>query len=209
MFAGKSEHALHCGKCAFRIGFFSKAFLMRDSGLAQRDCDAKSVRAFPALNIGSSAYGFWHSTYSCSMHEKSRDAEGIKGGTMLKSALFMGAITLLGATLPAISTPKYRQQRDAQRSLNLVGQIMDSRCAIDGSHEKMMGQNGTKNAKECTLQCAKTGGSFVLFDPETKTVYQLDDQQKPVRFAGQRVRISGMYDEPSKTMHIESIESAD
>jgi hypothetical protein len=93
--------------------------------------------------------------------------------------------------------------------LNLVGEIMDSRCAIDGSHEKMMRQNGLKNAKDCTLECAKSGGSFVLFDPATKTVYQLDDQQRPEPFAGQRVRISGTYDEPSKTMHIESIQSAE
>jgi hypothetical protein len=73
----------------------------------------------------------------------------------------------------------------------------------------MMRQNGLKNAKDCTLQCARSGGSFVLFDPETKTVYQLDDQQKPEPFAGQRVRVSGTYDENSKTMHIESIQSAE
>jgi len=72
-----------------------------------------------------------------------------------------------------------------------------------------MRQNGLKSAKDCTLQCARSGGSFVLFDPETKTVYQLDDQQKPEPFAGQRVRVSGTYDEPSKTMHIESIQSAE
>jgi hypothetical protein len=127
---------------------------------------------------------------------------------MLKASLAVAAITLLVATVPAISPKKY-QQSDAQRSLNLVGQIMDSRCAIDGSHDKMMRQMGAKNAKECTMQCAKGGGSFVLFDPETKTVYQLDDQGKPEGFAGQRVRVSGTYDEASKTMHIESIQAAD
>lgn len=127
---------------------------------------------------------------------------------MVKASLMLAAITLLGAAVPAIS-PKRIQQSDAQRSLNLVGQIMDSRCAIEGSHDKMMAQNGTKNSKECTLECAKSGGSFVLFDPETKTVYQLDDQRKPAGFAGQRVRVSGTYDEPSKTMHIESIQAAD
>lgn len=120
----------------------------------------------------------------------------------------VATITLLAVTLPAL-TAKRAQQGDSQRNLNLVGEIMDSRCAIDGSHDKMMRENGTKNAKDCTLACAKSRGSFVLIDPETKTVYQLDDQQKPVRFAGQRVRISGTYDEPSKTMHIESIESAE
>jgi Protein of unknown function (DUF5818) len=131
---------------------------------------------------------------------------------MLRPSRMMAvaAIALLGATLPAVTTSKYPQHgTESQRTLNLVGQIMDSRCAIDGTHEKMMRQNGTKNAKDCTLQCAKTGGSFVLIDPETKSVYQLDDQQKPERFAGQRVRISGSYDEPSKTMHIQSIESAE
>jgi hypothetical protein len=119
------------------------------------------------------------------------------------------ALGLLGATLPALSVLKSPQGKDVQQSLNLVGEIMDSRCAIDGSHDRIMKQNGTKNAKDCTLQCAKTGGSFVLIDPETKSVYQLDDQQKPVPFAGQRVRISGTYDERSKTMHIESIQSAE
>ena len=127
---------------------------------------------------------------------------------MIKASWAVAAIAVLGALVPAISSKK-PQQSDVRKSLNLVGQIMDSRCAIDGSHDKMMRQNGMKNAKECTLQCAKSGGSFVLVDPETKTVYQLDDQQKPEGFAGQRVRVSGTYDEPSKTMHIESIQAAD
>ena len=124
------------------------------------------------------------------------------------SGMAVAAIAFLGAILPAVTSAKHAQATES-RTLNLVGEIMDSRCAIDGSHEKMMRQNGMKNARDCTLQCAKTGGSFVLIDPETKTVYQLDDQQKPERFAGQRVRVSGTYDEPSKTMHIESIQSAE
>lgn len=128
---------------------------------------------------------------------------------MIKPGIAMAAITILAASFPPISVAGHEQVPDAQRSLNLVGGIMDSRCAIEGSHEKMMRQNGLKNSKDCTLQCAKSGGSFVLIDPETKTVYQLDNQQKPEPFAGQRVRISGTYDEPSKTMHIESIESAE
>lgn len=128
---------------------------------------------------------------------------------MIKAGIPMAAITILAASFPAISVARQQQAPDSQRSLILVGEIMDSRCAIDGSHEKMMRRNGLKNAKDCTLECAKTGGSFVLIDPDTKTVYQLDNQQKPEPFAGQRVRVSGRYDEPSKTMHIESIESAE
>src|ERR1700730_9853760 len=127
-------------------------------------------------------------------------ANGNPGGTMLKPGMVMAAITLLGAALPAIPTSRHAQGSNNQRSLNLVGQIMDSRCAIDGSHDKMMRQNGTKDAKECTLQCAKSGGSFVLIDPDTQTVYQLDDQQKPAKFAGQRARGSGTYEQSSKNI---------
>ena len=105
----------------------------------------------------------------------------------LSEAVAVATMMLLGATLPAVTTSRRLQGADSQRTLNLVGEIMDSRCAIDGLHDKMMRENGTKNAKDCTLQCAKTGGSFVLIDPETKSVYQLDDQQKPARFAGQRL----------------------
>jgi len=129
-------------------------------------------------------------------------------GKMQNSRKLVTAVILLGATVPALPIAVHPKQANDGRSLNLVGEIMDSRCAIDGSHDKMMQENGTKTAKDCTLQCAKSGGSYVLFDPETKSVYQLDDQQKPERFAGQRVRVSGTYDEPSKTMHVESIDSA-
>jgi len=114
-------------------------------------------------------------------------------------ALFIAATSR--AALKADLSPA----SEAQRSLNLVGEIMDSKCAIEGSHEKMMKTTGAKNARECTLACAKSGASYVLYDPDTKTVYQLDDQQKPRDFAGQRVIVSGDYDESSKTIHVQTI----
>jgi hypothetical protein len=128
---------------------------------------------------------------------------------MFRAGMAMAAIALLGASLPPRCAPKHPQGAATQQSVNLVGEIMDSRCAIDGSHDKMMRQNGTKNLRDCTLQCAKNGGSFVLIDPETQIVYQLDDQQKPAKFAGQLLRVSGTYEQSSKTMHVESIQSAD
>lgn len=127
---------------------------------------------------------------------------------MRKEGLLIAAVITL-TTLSAVrSNPKAVQGSGSQRTLNLVGEIMDSRCAINGSHDQMMSETRAKNAKECTLACAQNGGSFVLYDPDTKTVYQLDDQQKPANFAGQRVRVSGTYDEASKTMHVQSIEAA-
>jgi len=86
-----------------------------------------------------------------------------------------------------------------------VGQIMDSKCATVGSHDPTMKNLGAKDARDCTLRCAKDG-SFVLYNPETKTVYQLNDQEKPVRFAGQNVKISGSYETSSQTIVIVSID---
>jgi hypothetical protein len=88
-----------------------------------------------------------------------------------------------------------------------VGQIMDSKCSTVGSHEPMMKKLGAKDARDCTLRCAKDG-SFVLYDSDTKMVYQLNDQEKPVRYAGQKVKISGTYDKWTQTIDIDSIDAA-
>jgi len=123
---------------------------------------------------------------------------------MLKKVMLIAEITLAGVAFPAVSISKCshtfeRSQRpDAQQSLNLVGEIMDSRCAIDGSHEKMMRQNGLKNAKDCTLECAKSGGSFVLFDPETKTVYQLTISRNRSRSLGNAFAFPGHTTSPRR-----------
>jgi hypothetical protein len=99
------------------------------------------------------------------------------------------------------------QDADSHTIATFSGQIMDSKCATVGSHEAMIKKLGAKDARDCTLRCAKDG-SFVLYDSDSKTVYQLNDQEKPVRFAGQKVKISGAYDKWSQTIEIESIELA-
>jgi hypothetical protein len=93
-----------------------------------------------------------------------------------------------------------------QESRTFEGEIMDSACASMGSHQAMMQKEGSKDAKECTEKCVQAGSAYVLYDSATKTVYQLDDQQKPKQFAGQKVRITGTYDQNSKTIHVTNIE---
>jgi hypothetical protein len=88
------------------------------------------------------------------------------------------------------------------------GEIMDSQCAALGDHSVMMGSSGIKTVKACTLACAKAGGTFVLYDAGTKTIYQLDDQKKPEPFAGEKVTVSGTYDASTHTIHVENIEAA-
>lgn len=91
---------------------------------------------------------------------------------------------------------------------SLSGEIMDAPCAQMGSHEQMMKSENAKNARECTLACAKTQGDLVLYDAANKQVYKLDDQAKARRFAGQKVTVTGDYDDSQKTIHVQSIASA-
>jgi hypothetical protein len=38
-----------------------------------------------------------------------------------------------------------------------------------------------------------------------KTIYELDDQQKPARFAGQKVKVTGTYDKATQTIHVSDV----
>ena len=97
----------------------------------------------------------------------------------------------------------------APKGSTFTGEIMDSQCAMMGSHDpggyKM---TNTNNPKDCTLACVKAGGKFVLYDAAKKATYMLDDQEKPKEFAGQKVKVTGTYDQATKTIHVESIEAA-
>ena len=86
------------------------------------------------------------------------------------------------------------------KSKSFTGEIMDSNCAKAGAHNPAMG-----GAKECTLGCVKGGAKFVLYNPTTKAIYQLDDQKKPEEFAGEKVKVTGTYDAKTKTIHVADI----
>jgi hypothetical protein len=105
-----------------------------------------------------------------------------------------GLLLLAGMTLAAPADQTY------------TGAIMDSGCAAMAAHQGMgMEQGNFKADKQCTLDCVKAGAKFVLYDPVTKTVYQLDDQKKPERYAGENVKITGTYDATMTTIHVKSI----
>jgi hypothetical protein len=94
----------------------------------------------------------------------------------------------------------------AQKNQTYTGEIMDSACAKMGSHDAMMKSHpNMKTAKGCTLGCVKAGSQYALYDASTKTVYQLDDQNKLERFAGQEVTVTGNLDTASNTIHIANI----
>ncbi len=88
------------------------------------------------------------------------------------------------------------------------GEIWDNLCAKEGSHAAMMKKAGVNTTAKCTIGCAMTRGKYVLYDPGTKEVYQLDDQKRPLEFAGKAVEVKGILDPASSTIHVASIELA-
>ncbi len=91
----------------------------------------------------------------------------------------------------------------AQSNKTFTGTITDSECGSAG-HARM--QMGPTDA-ECTRACIDAhGASYVLL--VGKTVYTLSDQTAPAQFAGQRVTVTGMLDEKTKTIRVASIAAA-
>jgi hypothetical protein len=88
------------------------------------------------------------------------------------------------------------------------GEIMDSLCAKDGTHEKMMDEMKSmgRDKNTCATKCAQLGAKYVLFDADKKTIYVLDDQDKAEAFAGQRVRVLGTL--AKNKIKVENIEAA-
>lgn len=92
-----------------------------------------------------------------------------------------------------------------EKSGTYTGEIMDKPCAQMQSHANMMKEEGAKDARECTLKCVKNGAPLVLFDPDTKKVYSIDNPKKAQQYAGQRVKIAGTYDDDAQVLHVKSI----
>ena len=63
-------------------------------------------------------------------------------------------------------------------------------------------------APVCQKACAVMGAKYVLYDSSTKTVYQLDDQKKPVAFAGDQVKVTGTLNTDTNTIHVISVHKA-
>jgi hypothetical protein len=95
----------------------------------------------------------------------------------------------------------------AQEQQAFTGEIMDSQCAMMGNHEKMVQKEriAADDKKQCTLGCVRMGGKFVLFNAAQKSVYQLDDQEKPEQFAGATVTVTGRLDRTNNTIHVADI----
>ena len=91
----------------------------------------------------------------------------------------------------------------AQSTQRFTGTITDSMCPA-GDHSQM--RMGPTSA-ECTIGCNDGHGApYVLYDG--KDAYTLSDQETPSKFAGQKVRVTGMLDARTKTIKVDSITAA-
>ena len=91
------------------------------------------------------------------------------------------------------------------KTATFTGEIMDKMCAQMNSHDNMMKSEGANNAKDCTLKCARDGGSFALYDSASKKVYSLEDTKQVREYAGQRVEVTGTFDDDADVLHVKSI----
>lgn len=83
-----------------------------------------------------------------------------------------------------------------------TGVITDNMCD-NADHKSMkMGSDA-----KCVLECVKgMHGKYVLFDG--KTAYTLSDQKTPEKFAARKVTVTGVLDESTKTIKVDSIAAA-
>jgi hypothetical protein len=88
-----------------------------------------------------------------------------------------------------------------------AGVISDGQCALKGSHKEIMQKARVNTAANCVKGCARRYG-YVLYDPATKKIYKLNDQERPAELAGKRVKIKGALNRETQTIFVSSIEPA-
>ena len=119
---------------------------------------------------------------------------------------------VLGVAAGTLLMPGFASAKDK----TFTGEIMDSQCAKNSSHAMMLKKEGMGDKdpndpmvkQMCTKNWVKMGGKYVLYDAAKKTVYELDDQQKPEALAGQKVNVTGTLDSATKTIHVTDIKPA-
>ena len=101
----------------------------------------------------------------------------------------------------------------AQDAATFRGEVSDSQCAFNvhsltKSHAEMLkaksGAAGHTPAT-CSIYCIeRLGGKFVLV--AGKNVYHLDNQELPRKFVGEKVKLHGVLDAKTDTIHVVDLE---
>jgi hypothetical protein len=105
------------------------------------------------------------------------------------------------------STKEKAPARAAAPIRTFVGVITDGQCAVKGSHKEIMKKAKVNTSANCVKGCARRYG-YVLYDPVTKKVYKLSDQERPAELAAKKVKIKGALDTATQTIYVSTIEQA-
>jgi hypothetical protein len=113
--------------------------------------------------------------------------------------------------LPLLLLASYTFAKDPP-AVTLQGEIVDSQCAynvhsVDHTHSAMVkkGVYG-RDATTCTLHCVREmGGNFVLVVKDD--VYRLDSTVQLEPYAGKKVKVSGILDPKTQTLHVQKMET--
>lgn len=107
----------------------------------------------------------------------------------------MKTIAALFVTLTFIAAAPVPQQSKAY-----IGIVGDSMCRID--HKSM----GATDQRKCVLDCVGDGKTYKFALVVGNDAYLLSDQQTPARFAGQKVKVTGVLYAKTKILKVERIE---
>jgi hypothetical protein len=137
----------------------------------------------------------------------------MKYGLCLSPLLLTIVLVTTPSFVPVRTTAQNTGSKDQAKSAagsTFEGEIMDNDCAEMGSHAMTMTSTALATPDLCTTYCLRfknTPGKLVLYNAATKTIYQLDNQQEASFFKARKVKVTGTYDQATKTIHVMDINS--
>lgn len=120
------------------------------------------------------------------------------------------AISFCTYCLHAASAQAQQPKAAAKKSPlagTFTGVISDGQCALKGSHKEVMKKASVNTEANCTKGCARRYG-YVLYDPASRKVYKLADQERAADFPAKRVKVTGRLDKSTQTIYVSKIEAA-
>jgi hypothetical protein len=109
-------------------------------------------------------------------------------------------LSILSVFAVAFGLCSFDQRAHAQQSPNAPS------ASQEQSAPPQADQNAATEAKTFTGKIVKSGDKLVLTDSSSKTIYQLDDQQKAQSFVNKHVKVTGVLDGTSDVIRVSAIE---
>ena len=132
---------------------------------------------------------------------------------ILSVALSVAVFTVAGlaqTAKPAVKPPSPAEKPGSQPLKagdvrTYLGVISDGQCAAKGSHDAVMKKASVNSAANCVKGCARRYG-YVLYNPASRKVYKLSDQELARDYPNQKVKVKGRLDKNTETINVSSIE---